>query len=177
MKTFSVSSNVSHGEYTDQDVFKKYIRRAVETHGRAPELMIPIIQEVITLLCLLQFRNNNPLKQYSFPPLQEITTIKQRTFASFLFAPIYFWGSTTQEQEYFAACTFEINDIVYENVWIELPILLQTCTYCAIARKAWDDTTLQWSDKIMSTHSVQELLPLVPNESYMKHLQRQIKAI
>jgi hypothetical protein len=162
------------------EVYENYLKKAISTNGRAHELMIPVLEQTLTTMVLLQHTtaSKNPVVHLPFPELLTITDVKKRPLRSFPFVPIDFWGSRKTSKDYFACCQFSLEDIIYDKVWIELPLLIHQPQYGSQALESFREfvmkATYKFIDGISDPNKLIALDPQCPDFHQLKQLKTEL---
>jgi hypothetical protein len=157
---------------------ERYLSIAQKSRGSNLCLYTPILQEIITSMLILQFRiYNNPIRELNLPTLVEISDVGNRKLNNFPFVSAGFWGSQNNDELLFACCTFEIDKQFYENVWIELSLLVITPVYTTVAKATYFDIVGQfWKSSVENAETILDIYILDKTNSYIKRLLKKNKA-
>jgi len=160
-------------------VYDRYLDQAIATEGAASTLMAPVLEQCLTAMLLLEHTtaSRNPVVHFAFPELITITDVQSRDLDTFPFVPIDFWGNRKAQKASFACCQFEL-DTIYENVWIELPLLLHHQAYAEQAVEAFREFVIKathaFIDDIVDPLKLIALNPQCPDFHQLKQLQREL---
>ena len=110
------------------EVYEGFITETVCSKGLAPNLASYVLQQALTLK-MLTMGIRPGLLPWDLPELLQITRIQELPYASIAFVPLDFFGTTEAACTHFAVCTFLVADRVYQNVSLEISLLLQTPMY------------------------------------------------
>jgi hypothetical protein len=99
-----------------------------------------------------------------WPKLVRIDGTEECSLHRFPLTPVLFWGKSQTEKEWFANCTFRVGEVVYENVWVELPVLCASREYGDRTVRHFQDSKQQDERRsIGCIRDVADLLQQVPH--------------
>jgi len=109
----------------DPAVYADFVETALETNGDSPTLLVPFIEQLIPSLILSKLHQKCPswVLHASLPRLLEISDVTEQAVTLLPFHPCAFFGGASTAQ--FGVCVFEIGGELYENVHVEMPILVR----------------------------------------------------
>ena len=101
--------------------------------------------------------------QIQWPALLCIDSVEECSLHRFPLTPLLFWGKSQTEKEWFANCTFQVGEMVYENVWLELPLLAMSQAYGEAAVRHFQDSKQREEQRSIGyIRDVADLLQQVP---------------
>lgn len=165
--------DLEYREHNHVDTYRKFAVTAVETRGREMQLQVPFIAHYLTA-ALLQVKYHHPL-----PTLVTVNRLARQKIADMAFAdvtPSGYWGNITPNQKrWFASCQFRVGHIVFEDVWIELSLLVQSPVYRkqayeATMRHVWEPLNYQLSNTMAPEDFLQYVGPNHPVLAKLKML-------
>jgi hypothetical protein len=127
----------------DPAIYDKYTTLSLNTNGEDSALLVPVLEQLITCLLILQLGGNSCptwARQMALPELVDITNVKKKRFTEFAFCPTDFFGDYNEihnKSQHFGECEFRVGDEVFEKVNIEYPLLVQTEAYADFARQVF----------------------------------------
>ena len=165
VKLLAMNRDELCGNETRCMIYEKYVQLVFEDETQVKQILIPFLQEIIPMVILCKL-NKLPL-----PILNYISTVEERPYDTFVFAAACFFGTPTQTKQFFACCQFIIDHQTYSDVWIELPLLLNTPAYVEMARVAYQEHIVEpTKDAIEAAETIPELIQIDPGSAFMKRL-------
>lgn len=121
-----------------------------------PAALVPVLAHLISAAILSR-------AQIQWPALLGIDKVEECSLHRFPLTPLLFWGKNQTEKEWFASCTFQVGETVYENVWIELPLLAMSQAYGEAAVRHFQDSKQREEQRSIGyIRDVADLLQQVP---------------
>lgn len=157
------------------DECQKYIETAFRSNGLDQSLLIPALEQA--LMTVLMVRPRMESMRFPLPELTDITQVKLRRFDEFVFHTSECWGDVTTDSDYFAECEFYITinkeGIFFQNVWIQMSLLIQCTEYTRAANKAFNNMIINPEcARLNNITDPHELLREHPKFPEFKELQR-----
>jgi hypothetical protein len=150
--------------HVDMDFYKNYLFCALKSNGQDPKLVIPAFRQLLTTKLMNK-------EKTQLPRLVDITQITKKSRHCLPFTSSIFWGKCTSEKTIFANCHFEINNIEYANVWLEMSLLCQNIEYQMIVEsKSYNLVLAAEQEKVDQISDVEEMIRLNPRCSSLKKL-------
>jgi hypothetical protein len=119
--------------------YEQFITDMVCSQGLAPHLASHTLQQALTLkmLCTGMYPDLLP---WTFPTLTEIVRVEEALYLSIPFVPLCFFGQIdVSSTTHFAVCNFLVAGELYQDVTLEMALLLQTPPYRDMAHAAFQD--------------------------------------
>jgi hypothetical protein len=113
-----VTSELQQSERdVSSDDLEEFLFTCLKTNATDPELLSPALGHLISVSILLQYED------VPWPRLVSLGSMEERSLHSFGYTPSLFWGRSASGKEWFACCVFQVGNTLYENVWVEVPLL------------------------------------------------------
>ncbi len=138
------------------EVLEEYVFQCARSNGSDPQLLAPVLAHLLSSAILTGAAVTD------WPLLQRVHGVQERSLHSFPQTPLLYWGKSSTEREWFANCSFQVDTVRYDNVWVELPVLARSPVYCETVTRFFYDTKQQEEQQTVSQLQAVELLQLVP---------------
>lgn len=156
--------------YINTDYYADYIGSALDSNGQDPDLVTPALSQLLTAQILNQ---KSAPPTLVWPELLKVTGIEDKSLHRLPFTPCLFWGKSTTEKESFVCCRFRIGEIIYENVWMEFPVMCFSTAYGQTTARVGYDMTMGREKRDLSLiGDVQDLLSIDPDCVEFSKLQK-----
>lgn len=166
------ANEVVEGKISHQ-VYETILLDTARSKGEDARLLTHVMQQALTLKMLTQ-KKDPGASTWEFPPLVQITRVEKLPYLSVPLVSLDFFGNTNNSSTYFGFCNILVDNELYEDVILEMALLLQTQPYTALAKEAFEACVHQPTlRKIMAIDETADLLQLDHNNSAdLKKLQQ-----
>ena len=161
------------------EVYEDFLMTAIETVDKKnfpSKLLVPFLSQLLTSHILKQLFNKskNQSNDSDWPVLKEVSSFRMMDFNEIPFAGLFAFSE--ESKSLFANCVFEIDNILYTDVCLEVQILLMCPFYHEIVKTTYMED-IESTNRIQNMTCVEDIMFLDNDLLECQQLQKKVQRL